>query len=606
MIPGQGKSPNAAGIDESVPISESERTTLPGVKGAPTKVDEDPLIGRVLRNTHRIVAPLDEGGMGKLYRAEHLRLHRAVAVKFMARGLAERPDALARFRREAEVISQLDHPHIVHILDFDTTEEGDLYIVMELLIGTTLSQRMANSPKIMLGETVEVALQISSALMLAHASGIVHRDLKPDNVFLLSMTDQRIFVKLLDFGISTGKLVGTRLTGKYAVLGTPDYMAPEQAQDSSTTDHRADQWSLACITYEMIAGRPPFQADSVMDLLSAVVSETPPPLTDFVSGVPLAVQEVVLRGLRKKPNERFSSIAEFAESLAAAANILPAGDSQSLPQVEKSASPYPKHKTTRVDRRRKAESQGDKTEAPRDESQVGYFESCSSTLRAPGKPNHGQQNQAPIVERAGEQPAPKDTTPLRERPAPARLRTSAQPNVSREPTQKSESGRIRRYSKQKLEASSSLRAKSIAPPHAAANQAQSNIDAPAIGVLIDQLRKNLAFAENDELCLEQARDMIRRVQTAGSSEESRALSAEGDLFVPVLLHALGGPDKILVLNDAIPTARDESMSPHHMFIYSQIVDKMTVDDLLDGTPLTAIETLSVLLDFRDRGYLSLE
>ena len=604
MIPGQGMSSNIAGNgkDESVPISESERTTLPVAKRVPSKIDEDPLIGRVLRNTHRIVAPLDEGGMGKLYRAEHLRLHRAVAVKFMARGLAARPDALARFRREAEVISQLDHPHIVQILDFDTTEAGDLYIVMELLTGTTLSKRMANPPKVTLCETVEIASQISSALMLAHASGIVHRDLKPDNVFLLSMTDQRNFVKLLDFGISTGKIVGTRLTGKYAVLGTPDYMAPEQALDSSTTDHRADQWSLACITYEMIAGRPPFQADSVMDLLSAVVSETPPPLTDFATGIPLAVQEVVLRGLRKNPDERFASIAEFAEHLAAAANILPAGDSQSLPLVEESASPYPKHKTTRVDRRGKAKPPGNKIEAPPDESRVGHFESGSPTLRAPAKPNHQQQAQAPSVER----PARKDILTLRERPAPARLRTAAQPNAAREFAQKSESGRIRRYSKQKLEASSSLRAKSIAPPPAAVNQGQRNVDAPAIGVLIDDLRKNLAIAGSHERCLQQARDMIRRVQTAGSPEDSRALVEEGDLFVPVLLRALGGPGKILTLNHTIPTARDASMSPHHMFIYSQIADKMTINELLDGTPLTAIETLSALLDFRDRGYLSLE
>lgn len=604
MIPGQGKSSNAAG-NEAVPVSESDRTTLPVANRAPAKIEVDPLIGRVLRNTHRIVGPLDEGGMGKLYRAEHLRLHRSVAVKFMARGLAERPDALARFRREAEVISQLDHPHIVHILDFDTTEEGDLYIVMELLMGTTLSQRMAAAPQMMLGETVEVVSQISSALMLAHASGIVHRDLKPDNVFLLSMTDKRTFVKLLDFGISTGKLVGTRLTGKYAVLGTPDYMAPEQALDSSTTDHRADQWSLACITYEMIAGRPPFQADSVVDLLSAVVSETPPPLTDFSTGVPLAVQEVVLRGLSKNPDERFSSIAEFAERLAAAAN-LPSGDSQSLSPVEESANPNQKRKTTRVDRRGTVKSQGDKSEAPPDESQAAYFETCSPTLRAPPNLNQEQNAQPPSVEQAGERPAAKDLPTFRERPAQARLRTSAQPNLSHEPAQKSESGRIRRYSKQKLEATSSLRAKSIAPPRAAVNQAQGNVETPPIAVLIDQLRKNLANAENYALCIEQARDMIKRVQTTGSPEESRALSAEGDLVVPVLLRALGGASRILVLHHTIPTARDESMSPHHMFIYSQIADKMTVNDLLDGTPLTAIETLSVLLDFRDRGYLSLE
>ena len=235
-----------------------QREAQPAELGQFAAVPPDNMLGRILRDTYRIVSSLSEGGMGKLYRAEHVRLRRAVAVKFMARNLAASAEGLARFRREAENISQLDHPHIVNVLDFDTTPEGEPYIVMELLIGMPLSQRLADQHQLPVRDVVEIVLQISSGLSLAHKTNIVHRDLKPDNIFMLSMTDQRIFVKLLDFGISSGKATGARLTGEFDVLGTPDYMAPEQAADTSKVDHRADQWSLACIAYELLTGQLPF------------------------------------------------------------------------------------------------------------------------------------------------------------------------------------------------------------------------------------------------------------------------------------------------------------------------------------------------------------
>lgn len=149
----------------------------------------DLLVGRLLRGTYRILATLDEGGMGRLYRAEHQRLRRPVAVKVMARYLSANPEALTRFRREAEIVSQLDHPHIVQILDFDTTDTGEPYIVMELLSGETLSRRLDRHRILPLRDTVDIVVQIASGLTLAHRTGVVHRDLKPDNVFLLAMQD---------------------------------------------------------------------------------------------------------------------------------------------------------------------------------------------------------------------------------------------------------------------------------------------------------------------------------------------------------------------------------------------------------------------------------
>ena len=195
-------SPSSPECNQGVPTKPAPAEAQSG-GDAPLESD-DLLIGRLLRGTYRIIAALDEGGMGKLYRAEHQRLRRPVAVKVMARALSANTEALARFRREAEIVSQLDHPHIVQILDFDTTEGGDPYIVMELLAGETLSRRLDQLRILPLRNTVNIVTQIASALTLAHRSGVVHRDLKPDNVVLLRMQDGSIFVKLLDFGISKG------------------------------------------------------------------------------------------------------------------------------------------------------------------------------------------------------------------------------------------------------------------------------------------------------------------------------------------------------------------------------------------------------------------
>lgn len=312
-------------LDSSQDSIESNRVA----SDAPTSTgsSNDSLIGRLLRGTYRIIEALDEGGMGKLYRAEHQRLRRPVAVKVMAQYLSANREALTRFRREAEIVSQLDHPHIVHILDFDTTEHGDPYIVMELLTGETLSRRLDQLRILPLLDTIAIVSQVASALTAAHRAGIVHRDLKPDNVFLLAMRDGSIFVKLLDFGISKGSPKSARVTGKYDVLGTPDYMAPEQALDTSRVNHHADQWSLACMAYEMFTGHVPFAGDTAVQILAKVVTEPPPPLTHYVPDVPSSIQGVVMRGLAKDPFQRFPTIGDFADHLSRAAQAIISSDS---------------------------------------------------------------------------------------------------------------------------------------------------------------------------------------------------------------------------------------------------------------------------------------
>lgn len=279
-----------------------------------------PLLGTTLRGTYRILRTLDQGGMGMVFEAEHVRLRRRLAVKVLAQHLSKDAHALARFNREAEIISQLQHPHVVQVTDFDTTEAGEPYLVMELLSGESLAARLERERCLPIGDAVKIAHQVSSGLAAAHAANIVHRDLKPANIFLTQVAGQGVIVKLLDFGISKRTGAGKGLTGEYDILGTPDYMAPEQALGkTASVDHRGDQYALAVITYEMLAGRTPFAGDDVMDVLRQVISTEPPPIEQLAPHVPPEAGDVLRRALSKDPEQRFASIADFATALLRAA-----------------------------------------------------------------------------------------------------------------------------------------------------------------------------------------------------------------------------------------------------------------------------------------------
>lgn len=254
--------------------------------------------------------------MGMVFEAEHVRLKRRLAVKVLAQHLAKDAHALARFNREAEIISQLQHPHVVQVTDFDTTEAGEPYLVMELLAGESLASRLERERCLPIVDAVRIAYQVSSGLAAAHSANIVHRDLKPANIFLTQVAGQGVLVKLLDFGISKRTGAGKGLTGEYDILGTPDYMAPEQALGKTAhVDHRGDQYALAVITYEMLAGRTPFAGDDVMEVLRQVISAEPPPLQHLAPHVPGEACEVLRRALSKDPDQRFASITEFAAAL---------------------------------------------------------------------------------------------------------------------------------------------------------------------------------------------------------------------------------------------------------------------------------------------------
>lgn len=277
--------------------------------------------------------------MGTVFQAEHVRLKRPVAVKVMAAHLAEDQSALARFQREAEIISQLHHPHVVQVLDFDTTETGKPYLVMELLQGRSLDSVLSRHKKLSVGAALRIAIQAASALSAAHSAGIVHRDLKPANIFLVDAGDQ-LFVKLLDFGISKRteeNKSDRKLTGEFDILGTPDYMAPEQALGkTAAVDHRGDQYALGVILYEMLAGQVPFAADDVMELLQRVIRDAPVAPSALRPELSRLIDDATLRALAKTPEGRFSTIAEFAEVLEMASAEHTLG---SNPAIGRSTSP---------------------------------------------------------------------------------------------------------------------------------------------------------------------------------------------------------------------------------------------------------------------------
>ncbi len=274
------------------------------------------LVGVVLDGSYRIERLLGEGGMGAVYHATQLRLDKPVAVKVMARELSAAPEALARFHREALVTSNLGHPNIVQVFDFSTTSTGEPFLVMEFLDGEDLEHRLRREGRLSPPAMLHIIRQVAAALMATHGKGIVHRDLKPANIYLLAATGAGDFVKVLDFGISKVRSATTKLTRTTSIMGTPGYMSPEQASGKvEDIDETTDQWALACITWECLAGEVPFSGESPLATLFQVVHEPPPPLLPKVPGLHPKVEDVLLRALSKKKSERFASVSDFVAAL---------------------------------------------------------------------------------------------------------------------------------------------------------------------------------------------------------------------------------------------------------------------------------------------------
>jgi serine/threonine-protein kinase len=268
-------------------------------------------IGQSLGN-YRVVKKLGSGGMGAVYLAEHPLIGKKVALKVIHRELSQNLEVVTRFQNEARAVNRIGSEHIVDIADFGQTPEGDHFFIMEHLAGTSLSELLRREGKIAPERALAIAAQVAEALGAAHDAGIVHRDLKPDNIFLVQKRGAPDFVKLLDFGLA--KLLDTgnpALTKAGVVLGTPQYMSPEQCESQSTTDHRADVYGLGILLYHMVTGAVPFDGRSMGEILTKQVSEPVPP----PRGVSPAVEQVILRCLAKAPEERFQSMAELRAAI---------------------------------------------------------------------------------------------------------------------------------------------------------------------------------------------------------------------------------------------------------------------------------------------------
>ncbi|MCG8555792.1 MAG: protein kinase [Proteobacteria bacterium] len=277
----------------------------------------DPLIGRVLDSRYRMEAVIGEGGMGLVYKAVHTALNKPLAIKVLRAEVSKNAHVLARFRQEAQSASAIGNQHIVDISDFGALPDGSTYIVMEYLPGRSLADAMSEG-RLATQRIVRIARQLCHALGAAHEAGIVHRDLKPDNIQLIRRGGHDDFVKVLDFGIAKVGGGSSKLTQAGQVFGTPHYMSPEQCAGTSV-DQRTDIYALGVILYELSSGRVPFDADSLMGILTKHIYENPiaPRKLQPPAGVPPGLEAVIMKSLSKKPEHRYQSMAEVAAELEA-------------------------------------------------------------------------------------------------------------------------------------------------------------------------------------------------------------------------------------------------------------------------------------------------
>jgi serine/threonine protein kinase len=275
--------------------------------------DEDPLVGQLLDGNYEVLRVIGEGGMGKVYEARHTRLHtKRFAVKLLHHELAREPEVVTRFQREAEAASALTHPNVVGVYDVNTSADGRPYIVAELLEGEELGKYLDRLGKLPVAEAVHIVRQVCRALGAAHACGIVHRDVKPENIFLAG---PQATVKVLDFGISKVAEFSDGLTKTGTVMGTPDYMAPEQAR-GDRVDARADIYAVGAILYRALTGRKPFDGLDPMAILTAVLTQEPGRPSTLEPSIPLSLELIVQRTMAKSPAERFSTMDGLEQALA--------------------------------------------------------------------------------------------------------------------------------------------------------------------------------------------------------------------------------------------------------------------------------------------------
>ena len=284
--------------------------------------------GVMIGGKYRLERKLGEGGMGSVWEAHHEQLDTAVAIKVIRSG-SEHLELGPRLLQEARAAAKLGHPHIVRVFDVGQTAEGDPFIVMELLEGQSLGTYLAQQRRLSATEAVQILLPIADALRVAHAKGIVHRDIKPDNVFLLR-DDTGVQPKLLDFGIAKlgaretddtevatfgAQEQNSKLTQRGAIVGSPDYMSPEQARGDGDIDRRADVWAFCVVLYELMSGQAPFTGANNNALLAAIIATPAAPLKSLLAA-DAELSQIIETGMAKDRQQRHQSMQELGEALA--------------------------------------------------------------------------------------------------------------------------------------------------------------------------------------------------------------------------------------------------------------------------------------------------
>ncbi|HXG98303.1 MAG TPA: serine/threonine-protein kinase [Gemmatimonadales bacterium] len=279
------------------------------------------LVGQVVADRYHVVKKLGEGGMGQVYLAEHVKMGRRSAIKVMNPSMVHDPDAVARFNREASNASRITHPNVCAIYDFGETPDGLIYLAMEFIEGEPLTDLIEREGALPVPRAAAIFLQTADALQAAHDLGIVHRDLKPDNIMLSRRKGGGDTVKVVDFGIAKavgGDEAGQKVTKTGLVVGTPEFMSPEQLS-GDTLDGRSDLYSLALVLYRMLSGKLPFEATSVQETMIKRLTDEPTTLAAARPDLsfPPGLQPVLDTALARTPTERYQSVAKFAADVAA-------------------------------------------------------------------------------------------------------------------------------------------------------------------------------------------------------------------------------------------------------------------------------------------------
>ena len=282
----------------------------------------DPRLGLLLADRYRIQRKLGEGGMATVYLAEHVDIRRPCAIKVLHAESVDKPDVVERFLQEARAASVIGHENVVEITDYGRSDDGHVFLVMEMLVGEDLADMLEREGPIPWSRARPMLLQICSALAAAHTKGIIHRDLKPENIFRIERKATRDFIKVLDFGIAkvtSESAASTRaLTQTGMIFGTPEYMSPEQAEGRKV-DPRTDIYSLGVIIYRLLTGKVPFDGESPTTILVRHLVDAPTPPSEAAPerGLTPAIDAVILKALEKDAARRFQTMDEFAEAIAA-------------------------------------------------------------------------------------------------------------------------------------------------------------------------------------------------------------------------------------------------------------------------------------------------